>query len=576
MRALSRNRSGGRALVPLGLALALLAGGLAIAHACFVAVRTSWGWDEVMHAELPAVRLLLHAQRGEADGFFAALHSCEQYPFVWPLALAGFQGILGPGEASARAFGWVVYAFLLWCAALLARRVERAPGAPKAGSRAGWLTLALAAASPLLVAFAPTLFLENASALAIALALLAWLSAWEAAPGARLHPRALLAGAALAIAFFTKFSYGLLLCAALLADLGLRLLPRAERARNARVGASILLVPAIAALWWFVLPLPSGSATAASHRHAFASWIAGNLDLPSAPWSTRLMHFVGFLCGSPLLCALVLAGLLASASRLRSPAVRTLWIALGATLLPPLLHPFHLDRFLIPAAPALFALAGLGWGALLRSRRSLHAAVIVGAPLLLAWCSAPTQSLWLAQRLGLVPADPGARAYFASVLEGWSSPKLARRKVATAGLLRGEAERIVGALAERLGPEERFGWCGGAAEFPPTALHLALLQRGGSAERFLEQAHHRLVFANAPSDPGYAYEELASWAAGFDAIVTSEPPDLKGRASQDYQRTYQRMLVERAGWKLEAVLELEIERPPRAPHLLGLSLARRP
>lgn len=571
-----RNQSVGRALVPLGLAPALLAAALAFAHALFVEVRTSWGWDEVMHAELPAVRLLLHAQRGEPSAFFEALHSCEQYPFVWPLALAGFQGVFGIGEASARACGWVAFALLLLAVALLARRAESTPRSPRAGGRAAWLALACAAASPLLVAFAPTLFLEIASALAIALALLAWLSAWEGPPGARLHLRALLAGCALALAFFTKFNYGLLLLCALLADLGLRLLPRAERARGARIAASSLVVPALAAAWWFVLPFPAGSDTAASHRHAFASWIAGNLDLPSAPWSTRLMHFVGYLCGSPLACALVLAGLVASAGHLRRPALRTLWIALAATLLPPLLHPFHLERFLIPAAPALFALVGIGWSAILRSKSASWTALIVGLPLSLAWLSAPTQSLWLAQRIGILLADPGARAYFATVLEGWSSPLLARRKVATAGLLRSEAERIGDAFAQRIGPTERFGWCGSAAELPPTALHLGLLARGGSAERFLDQAHRRLIFVNAPSDPGLGYEELASWAAGFDAIVTSEPPDLKGRANQDYQRNYQRLLFERGGWRAELVLELEIERPPRSPHLLGLFLARRP
>ena len=58
-------------------------------------VDRAWAWDEAMHAELPAARLLLAARAGDLETFWSALHGCQPYPFGWPLVLALVQAITG-------------------------------------------------------------------------------------------------------------------------------------------------------------------------------------------------------------------------------------------------------------------------------------------------------------------------------------------------------------------------------------------------------------------------------------------------------------------------------------------------
>ena len=65
-------------------------------------MRLTWGWDESMHAELPAARIALYLRMGDLGGAFDAIHSCTQYPFVWPTLLGLAQALTGPSEAVAR------------------------------------------------------------------------------------------------------------------------------------------------------------------------------------------------------------------------------------------------------------------------------------------------------------------------------------------------------------------------------------------------------------------------------------------------------------------------------------------
>jgi hypothetical protein len=62
----------------------------------------SWGWDESMHAELPALRMLLYASRGEVGAAFDPLLGCTQYPFGYPLLLALGQGAYESGYGTSR------------------------------------------------------------------------------------------------------------------------------------------------------------------------------------------------------------------------------------------------------------------------------------------------------------------------------------------------------------------------------------------------------------------------------------------------------------------------------------------
>jgi len=106
--------------------LAILVLALALVRSTGEALETgqAWGWDETMHAELPAVRMVLLAREGRPGEAFEVLHECDRYPFVYPVWLALWQGLFGISEAVARAVG--LWTFLLLGGlgvARLARRV---------------------------------------------------------------------------------------------------------------------------------------------------------------------------------------------------------------------------------------------------------------------------------------------------------------------------------------------------------------------------------------------------------------------------------------------------------------------
>src|SRR5947207_2518579 len=48
----------------------------------------AFGWDESMHAELPAARMVVALRHFEIGRALDALLDCSQYPFVWPACLA--------------------------------------------------------------------------------------------------------------------------------------------------------------------------------------------------------------------------------------------------------------------------------------------------------------------------------------------------------------------------------------------------------------------------------------------------------------------------------------------------------
>ncbi len=562
----SLERFGFLVLLPLGATLLL---------ALLVPVPHAWGWDESMHAELPAVRMLFALQAGNARGFFEALHSCEQYPFVWPLVLAVAQAIFGVGESVARAAGWGAFALLLALVHIGARELERAPGSRVAGPLARHLAPIFALLAPLVLAYATTLFLEVPCAAAIAAALVVWVRFHRESERAHAARWALFAGALATVVFFTKFNYGLLFAAGLALDLVQRLAtaPRDERRALLRATPWLLAVPALALAWWLVLPLPFGAATAASHRAALAGFLGGNLQMASAPWTTRVLDLCGYLPGSPLQALVLLVGSVATLPMLRVASVRTTWILLLALEPPALLHPFHLDRFLVPGAPMAWLLAALGWSALIGRARGLR--LTLAAACFLGWASAPQQLSALAGALGVLPADGPARDPVRNVLSGWVHPDPRRRNVPTAGLLRAELEVLLDRLASEIGPDERVGWPAIPSEVSPAVLHLGLLQRGGSRERFLTQAHQPIFLSIAHAGEGISLENTAAWAASFDVLILTEPPDLKGRAGREWLRAHQTALVEGGGWKAERVGELVFTRAPATPMSVVLSLARR-
>lgn len=549
----------------LALAAVML---LALAWVLPLEATIAWGWDETMHAAGPSWRFATALSSGDLAGFFRALDACERYPFVFPLALGLEQLVFGISEHGAR-----VFVTLVWCATILAVFLLARRAVAK--ESAGWIALLAAATSPLALSFAGTALLEVPSAAAVALALLAWIRRREEGLTANERRRRdLLAGVALALVFFTKFNYGLLLWAALALDELVQLaLARGEplgvRARSA---AWTTLVPLVALAWWFLLPLPHGLASAAAHRAAFVDWIGGNQDLPQAPWTIRLLNAAAFLEPNPRALLLVLVGTLAALRELRRPAVRALALAalvLGAAILG---HRYHLTRFLIPLGVPLWALAGVGWSRLLPvaplRRGGAVAALALGCAIL---SGRDTQAL--ADALGFLSDKPAVRTYQLEELA--TQRQLAgSRRLRSLGLKREEYERFFDTLAPQVAPTERIGWLDLAEEVSPAGLQYGLLRRGRDPRTFAAQLWDETGISIAGTDPAWTDEQLDLWAARFDVILFSEPHHLRGRAGREFFDGYAGRLEAR-GWSRTPIGMLAVERPLKEPLPVALFLLRR-
>src|SRR6186713_716385 len=103
----SEGEEGARA--PLWPAVALC-GLLGVVGAAFVDRGKSYGWDESMHAALPAARLVLALRAGAGREAAEVVLGCQQYPPVYPAALAALELVAGISEHAARVFGRFVWA----------------------------------------------------------------------------------------------------------------------------------------------------------------------------------------------------------------------------------------------------------------------------------------------------------------------------------------------------------------------------------------------------------------------------------------------------------------------------------
>jgi len=544
--------------------------------------RRSWGWDEAMHAELPAVRMLLTARAGDLDGFFAVLHGCQQYPFGWPLVLAGVQGLCGVSELLARFTGLACWAFCLWGVFLLAQELAQGRRGEGEGPRRGddllpWLALAFAALSPLALGYAASLFLEVPAATATVFALRAWLR--RSARGGRSAsvPRQLAAGAWLCVAFFAKWNYGLLLIGACGLDwlLGLVAARRAGRFWRELHALPFLALPLLLGLgWWLFLPLPYGFETGAEHRRVLFEFLGSNRQLAATPWEQRVLFWSVFLCFSARLFLVELVGLAASLRGLLEPGTRSLWLILLAAGLPVWIHPFHLDRFLIPAAPVLWVLAAAGLAAWLPERPLARLGVlgpVAAAALLFPAFDAP----FLARRLGLVRGDAELQQYIVDLLA--DKHRLGTGRPAwVPGLEPEGAAAILELVTAEVGAGERVGWIGINSELPPAAVHLALLEASGERERFLRDAHRPMDVTFTGADPQWDVERLREFAADYDLFISTDPPDVGGRASRAFVRGYAERLVTELGWRPRQLGTASLEQEGRAPREISVYALRPP
>jgi hypothetical protein len=556
---------------------------LGLVGALTVSDARSLGWDESMHAALPAVRLELAAADGAWREAADVLLDCQQYPFVYPLSLALASALGGPEEATLRAASRLGYGLGLAGLFLLVRatvdRLRRSGATlPRSAELAPWLALALGATSPLFLAYSGTLFLEAPFATLAALALWAWQRRDCELPGR--GRREWLAGALLALCLFTKFNYGLLLGAGLAVDLLFegRAALRRGAVRQWSAGVVRLGAPtALLCLWWFVLPYPGGAEVAASHREALLSFLGGNQQLATTDYARRLWDAATFLAPSPRALLAILAAALLASTGLRQPALRTLVLALGASLGPVLAHNFHLDRFLLPSAVPLWALAAVGGARLLpRAPRLRLAALGLLAAGTLAF---PTvDALVLARGLGLANQQNSA---YVEQLHRERLSLSPGRLLPTAGLRRAEHDALLAALAAAAGPTARVGWIGINSELSPAALHLGLLARGGDPRRLRRDAgavradgEPSMVVTFQSVDPQWSDEQVRAFARGFDLLFSTEPLDWKGRRGREFLARYRAALFADGGWTYERLATVPVQRPVGEPTVVELFVLR--
>lgn len=550
---------------------ALMALALALVGAASVSMAKSMGYDESMHAELPAARMLIATQMGEWKVASDALLGCQQYPFVYPVVLAIVQAFTGVSELACRMSGRVCWAIALFAIFLVAREVANALARERSktisadnscASWTPWIAMVLAALSPAALAFSGTLFLEVPFTAVAMFATFAWLR--RRPLGYECHPgRDVIAGAALALALFTKFNYGGMLAAGCAFDL---MLEGVQAIRDNALkawltsAARIASVPLATCLWWFVLPLPGGLEIAASHRASFFGFLAGNQQVSRVPFALRLFDWSAGIFASPraLLVALLAAMLALRFVRVR--ALRTLLILGLLCTLPVALHPFHMDRLVLPGAPYLWVLAAVGMGSLL-PRARLARVALLAALLLVCLVRTDIDSQRLMDWVSPPPdASPELAAYRNSMLAEKISLAPGRR-LPTAGLERSESDAACDAFAKEAGSELRIGWLAAVEKLPPAALQVGMLSRGGPKARFLEDIASSMPFGVDGTDPSWDKARLVAATKSFDVIFTTDPPQAFGANQWAFLAAYRERLTRELGYSQKEFAHLTLHPP---------------
>jgi hypothetical protein len=297
-------------------------------------------------------------------------------------------------------------------------------------------------------------------------------------------------------------------------------------------------------------------------------FLGSNREMAPTPWAQRVVFWSVYLTFTARLCLVQLLGLLSSLRGCLAPGARLLWVVLLATGIPVWTHNFHLDRFLIPSAPALWVLAALGLALLVPVRAVARACVLAPAAALLLLF--PTlDGPWVAARLGLLDTDEATRAYILGVLQ--EKPRLgADRPVWTPGIAPEAARAILDLVTAEVGPQESVGWIGESTELPPAALHIALLAASGNRARFLDDAHRPVDVSFNDEDPAWTTAQLSEFVARFDVVIATDPPDVKERSRRAFTRRYAGLLSSELGWQAKPLGQVLI--PKDAGGDLGLTV----
>ena len=303
--------------------------------------------DEAGHA-LPAARMAFALREGSLRGLLDATHREVVWPFFHPWVITPFFLAFGVSAQVARLASLVLFGAALGLVPLLARELARdAEPAPHRESSLlptlGWLSIAvLITATPW-----PLVAMIMSEPLGMFLTLAVLLVEARAARRQSLVGY-ILTGVLVAATFFTKYSYGLPLMAAILLGLAWR----------RRHGGSDPLVAALAgmglpiAVWlaWILIPDPL---RARELLGAFVNRDEGLRGLADLSFYPRA---VVAAIGGPVavFTVLLLAAALARGHLgRRRPAV----LFVGVALLMLTLHPNKQGRYLFTTLPVLFVLA---------------------------------------------------------------------------------------------------------------------------------------------------------------------------------------------------------------------------
>ncbi|MFN0007573.1 MAG: ArnT family glycosyltransferase [Planctomycetota bacterium] len=506
------------------------------------------GWDATGHA-FAALRMAQALRDFDLARFFELFHKADFYP---PLGRLGYTLAFlldGNGFYAPRAINALAWIVSVW----LATRISRHLVPREAGDTAAFFTAVLGLTCWVALVYTRCTYTEPWSALANCTTILLYLRARRS--GRRID--AAIVGVALGLALLVKYTYGVQLAAAVGITGLAQLLNPEGRAQTIRGGIVLVLGVLAVLLWWFVLPLPYGLSTGAEHWNAFRIYLTKAAILPSYGPEFVLVAWPVMSFISLAAFALQLAAFVWGAFRWKSEAHR-LCLLLG--IIGPIAftaYPFRIDRFLIPALPAGWALAG-GLAAIgiarLRPRARLATGVALLA-LLLGTAGLGAETLYrlafptLPEVLPLAPRQN---------LDAWRTPYSFRRAPAAGPY---GSEEVLEFAAEHLDARESFGWIGGTGtEFPLALVQWTLFRKTGEEAALWREPEAQDHFWQ---DPGWDEAGFRAWASRFTQIVTLDPPDPKNRPGRDFERQFVAWMRTNPEFQVEAsrTLLMDAKRP---------------
>lgn len=435
--------------------------------------------DEAGHA-LPAARMALALRDGSVRGFLEAARREVVWPFLHPALMAPFFLAFGISTHVARVFSLVTFGAALALVPLLARELEVSTDADTGPARAfpslptlGWLSVAI------LIAGAPwdlvcTVMSEPLGLLLTVATLLVEARACRR-PGPAGH---FVAGLLAAATFFTKYSYGIPLMAALV--LALALGGRARRDPYAQpIAAALAGMSLPVGLWlaWILLPDPFRAGELVA---AFVNRDEGLRGL--ADWLFYPRAVVTAVGGPVALVAVLGFGATLAHRRLEPRLPAILFVTAATAMLT--LHPNKQARYLFTTLPVLLVLAETELAHRLRRLRGREA-------------------LWPALAVVLLVArDPLAQVR----LSAQSAHRL------------DDARPILAHVAEKVGRRQPVLFLGTTGLLPHLALTWELLERQGA-----EPSVDLLLFPGGPGPhrTGYPAASGPEYGAALRGALTS-------------------------------------------------------